>query len=345
MGACTSSSDPFRTHGGRVHAARMRFPQARGPWIDLSTGVSPWSYPHQALGSHALTQLPDPQAIAELEAAAAASFGVREPACVAATPGSDLALRLLGRQFANARVAVVRPGYAGHVLMWEGMPITEVPAADIEASSASHDVVLLANPNNPDGLLISRERLLSAAATLAGRSGVLMVDEAFADAVPEHSLCPALDDCGARRLVVCRSFGKFFGLAGVRLGFVVAPPGELQALRRAMGDWPVSGPAAAIGAAAYRDVTWQAAQRRRLATAAQRLDELLVRAGLAPAGGTCLFRLARCADADTLFAHLAMCGILTRPFSDDRTLLRVGLPAVESQWQRLADALDSRCMQ
>jgi cobalamin biosynthetic protein CobC len=275
----------------------------------------------------------------------------------------------MGRIFAGRRVAVVRPGYSGHLLAWGEAPVTAVDARDIERVARDHDVVVLANPNNPDGRVIERGRLLDVAGMLADRGGVLIVDEAFADVRPEESLCGSLGRVS--NVIVFRSFGKFFGLAGVRLGFVVAAyskrgralraqvsgeaggarigpaltemmPRGSQAFRSAIGDWPVSGPAVAVGTAAYRDLQWQALQRRRLTEAAERLDALLIRAGFTIAGGTALFRLARCADADVAFRHLAAQGILTRPFASDGTLLRVGLPADEAHWQRLAAALDSR---
>jgi cobalamin biosynthetic protein CobC len=338
--SAVTSFDVFRLHGGKVAAARALFPQVSAPWIDLSTGISPWSYPYEAIPAEAFTRLPDPEAIDALEAAAAVSFGVSDAACVVATPGSDLALRSLGQLFAGRRVAVVRPGYSGHVLAWREADITLISADDIEVAARAHDVVLLANPNNPDGRIVSRERLLAVAAELGARGGMLIVDEAFADVMPEHSICGALSD----GVMVFRSFGKFFGLAGVRLGFVVTTCSRTRrALRSALGDWPVSGPAVVIGTAAYRDVNWQSTQRRRLQAAAERLDSMLVRAGFAIAGGTVLFRLARCVSGvDAVFRHLAQHGILTRPFSSDASLLRFGLPAEETQWQRLAFALMSR---
>jgi cobalamin biosynthetic protein CobC len=386
--AAANAFDVFRLHGGKVEAARSLFPDVRAPWIDLSTGISPWAYPYEGIAREAFTRLPDPEAVAALEAAAAAGFGVADPACVVATPGSDLALRLMGRIFAGRRVAVVRPGYSGHLLAWGEAPVTSVAARDIESVVRDHDVVVLANPNNPDGRLIGRGLLLDVAGALAKRAGVLIVDEAFADVMPGESLCGSLERVS--NVVVFRSFGKFFGLAGVRLGFVVAAssgPGRAsrrqdsgeaggaraaaelaerviggavsarvpaanlrsapadhgaRAFRAAMGDWPVSGPAVAVGTAAYRDLQWQSLQRRRLTATAERLDALLMRAGLTIAGGTVLFRLARCADADAVFKHLAAHGILTRPFASDGTLLRVGLPADEAQWQQLTMALDSR---
>src|SRR5689334_11098142 len=124
MNAAANSFDIFRKHGGKIEAARALFPYVRAPWIDLSTGISPWPYPFAPLSPPAFTRLPCPESIAALEAAAAKSFGIADPAHVVAVPGSDLALRALGQVFAGRRVAVVRPGYSGHVLAWDGAEIS-----------------------------------------------------------------------------------------------------------------------------------------------------------------------------------------------------------------------------
>lgn len=342
MSATALSTDVFRIHGGKVETARALFPQAVLPWMDLSTGISPWAYPVGGLRADAFTRLPEPEALAGLEAAAAGYLGVAESARVVATPGSDLALRLLGRLFLSSNVGVVRPGYSGHVLAWAGTPIRTISVEALESAAQTHDLILLANPNNPDGRCVERGRLLAIAATLAARGGALVVDEAFADVSPALSLCENQVGNQGEGLIVFRSFGKFFGLAGVRLGFVIAGAEVAGRFRQALGDWPLSGLAIEIGTRAYRDREWQAAQRARLVSSAQRLDALLGRAGLAVAGGTSLFRLARCPDADVTFRRLAAHSILTRPFSSDGTLLRIGIPADELQWARLSEALESR---
>ncbi|PTQ13267.1 threonine-phosphate decarboxylase [Sphingomonas oleivorans] len=329
-----ASLDPFRSHGGRIEAARAAFPGAL-PWVDLSTGISPWAYP-AAIDPSALARLPAPEALAALEAAAATCFGTGEAVETVAVPGSDLALRLLGRLFPNRTVAVVRPGYSGHVTAWEGAPVSAISADRIEEAAERFDIVLLANPNNPDGRIIARERLLAVSARLAWRGGWLIVDEAFADAAPETSLG---GECG-EGLILLRSFGKFFGLAGLRLGFLIAPPAIAMLFRAMLGDWPLSGPAITIGKAAYRDRDWQAAQRIRISEAAGRLDALLGASGLELMGGTSLFRLVLSRDADALFRHLAARAILTRPFAAEPDRLRIGLPGNEEQWARLAAALD-----
>jgi cobalamin biosynthetic protein CobC len=138
---------------------------------------------------------------------------------------------------------------------------------------------------------------------------------------------------------VLRSFGKFFGLAGLRLGFALASPAIAARLRAGLGPWAVAGPAIAIGAAALSDLSWTAMTRARLAQAARRLDQVLSGAGLEVAGGTSLFRLVRTPAAPELFQHLGRAGILVRRFSEQAAWLRFGLPASEPDWQRLAAAM------
>ncbi len=322
---------PFATHGGRLDAARAAFPGAVD-WIDLSTGIAPWSYPAQ-VGAEASARLPSPDDLAALEAAAAAAFGA-DPASTVAVPGSDLALRLLGHILGERRTAVVRPGYSGHAAMWAAPPTT-IAAADIPAAAADHDIIILARPNNPDGAVADSAMLAAAATGLAGRGGHLIVDEAFADALPERGI--ASHDWP--ETIVLRSFGKFFGLAGLRLGFVIAPVAIARAMRALLGDWPISGPAIAVATAAYGDHGWQAGQRARLDDAATWLDARLRAAGMTIVGGTPLFRLAATVRAAELFTHLATAGILARPFASDARWLRFGVPA-EGDRARVATALD-----
>ena len=345
MNAARSPFDVFRAHGGKIEAARTLFPQSPPEWIDLSTGISPWAWPYDSLLDRAtFTRLPDPETLVGLEAAASACFGVNEAARVIALPGTDIGLRLLGPVFPHARVAVVRPGYSGHLSAWtewstlHARSVRRIRDAELLDAARDHSIIVLANPGTPDGRTVERELLLQTAEALASRGGVLIVDEAYVDADPALSLC------GEPDLILFRSFGKFFGLPGLRLGFVVVPEDQVARFRHAAGDWPLNGPAISVGTAAYLDKPWQHTQRERVRRAAARLDEILQCAGLAVEGGTPLFRLARCAnaEADALFRHLASHAILTRPFEDDSGLLRIGLPGDESQWNRFAAALETR---
>jgi cobalamin biosynthetic protein CobC len=199
------------------------------------------------------------------------------------------------------------------------------------------DVAIVVNPNNPDGRIIPRAALLQLHTRLARRGGVLVVDEAFADFDGRgESLAPSLPESGA---VVLRSFGKAYGLAGLRLGFALASPDIAASLRSALGPWPVSGPAIAIGAAALADSDWLEAICARLGGDAARLDALLHGSGWRIIGGTRLFRLAAHADARAAFDRLLHAGILARPFANAPEWLRFGIPGEENAWERLATAL------
>lgn len=312
----------FRRHGGRLSAAEAVFPHAPRPWIDLSTGINPRPYPAPAITRRRLARLPEPEALADLEATAAAAFGAAADR-VAATPGTEAALRLLPRLLGARTVAIHRPTYGGHLEAWRAA------GAEIRGEHEPAEVQVVVNPNNPDGRVTAPEVLADAAA-----HRWVIVDEAFADPHPEASVAAQ----AGGRLVVLRSFGKFYGLPGLRLGFVIGEPSLAAQVRQAFGDWPVSVPAILAGRAAYADEAWRSRMRQTLRRDRKRLDALLEGAGLAVLGGTDLFRLARPDDAETVFRRLAAGGVLCRPF-DQPDLLRFGLPGARPDWDRLAAAL------
>ncbi|WP_237477591.1 threonine-phosphate decarboxylase CobD [Lichenibacterium dinghuense] len=321
----------FTYHGGDLGAARAAFPAAPEPWVDLSTGINPLPYPIPPLDPAAWTALPDAGAARALEAAAGRAYGA-DPAGVAAAPGTEAVIQWLPRLCAARRVGVLGFTYGDHARAWAAAGAA-VETVDTLDALAGFDAAVVVNPNNPDGRLVAPADL----AALAGRVGLLVVDEAFADVVePAWSLAPAPPP----NAVVLRSFGKFFGLAGLRLGFAVAAPARAAALRAALGPWAVSGPALAVGRAALADDAWAGAARARLARDAARLDALLLAAGARMAGGTALFRLAEVEDGARWFDRLARAGILTRPFAEHPRRLRFGLPGDEAAWLRLEAALD-----
>ena len=311
-------------HGGGLRAAQARFGGAE--WLDLSTGINPHGWPVPPLDID-WARLPDEHDLAALEAAAAAHFGAAA-GHVCAVPGSEIGLRLVGGVLAGQACHLV-PGYRTHAEMLAGSRAVATPG---EADGAT---LILANPGNPDGHVFGRDHLLD---LLARRGdGWLLVDEAFADCDPAISLADAV--AADRRLIVFRSFGKFFGLAGVRLGFVIGPPALLDEVRRTLGAWPVAAAAIAIGTAAYRDRGWIDAMRTRLRVEAASLDALLCDAGFRPRGACPLFRLIETGDAAALFDRLARASILTRPFAGDTHRLRIGLPPDADAAARLAAAL------
>lgn len=331
--AAPSAESP--RHGGDLAAARAAFPEAPEPWIDLSTGINPDAYPLPQIGTQAWARLPQADDLHALRAAAARRYGARGAEMLAAAPGTQALIGLIPRLVPPARVAVLGPTYAEHAAAWRraGHEVREVRAL---AEAAGAHVVVLVNPDNPTGRIVAADELRRLADTLHRRGGLLLVDEAFADFGPRAtSLVPDLPP----EAIVLRSFGKAYGLAGLRLGFAVADESTARSLRAALGPWPVSGPAIAIATQALDDAGWLARSRAALEAGCRRLDALLAQAGCAPLGGTALFRLVAHADAQRIAAALGSRGILVRRFEDEPTWLRFGLPGGDSAWQRLEAAL------
>ena len=321
----------FTYHGGDLGAARAAFPAAPEPWIDLSTGVNSDPYPMPPLDAALWIALPEPGAVIRLEAAAARAYGTTSERVVAA-PGTQALIQWLPHLAPARRVGVLGMTYGEHARCWAAAGAEVSTVRDLDAL-AGFDVAVVVNPNNPDGRLVAASDL----AALADRVGLLVVDEAFMDVMPSgRSLAPTLP----HRTIVLRSFGKTYGLAGLRLGFALAT-GELAVLlRRAVGPWAVSGPAVAVGCKAFDDAPWLDGTRRRLEAAAARLDHLLATRGATIVGGTPLFRLVDVDDARRWFDDLARAGILVRPFVERPRSLRFGLPHEEARWLRLEAALD-----
>lgn len=317
-------------HGGRLRQAARRYRIPLAEWVDLSTGINPHAYPAPPLAPEVWQRLPETDD--GLEAAAAAYYGSPHLLPVA---GSQAAIQALPACFAPGRVLTLAPTYAEHPHAWRGHQIRAVAAEEIAAALGEADILLLVQPNNPDGQRFPRARLLAWHAELAARGGCLIVDEAFIDVEPADSLVPL---AGLPGLVVLRSVGKFFGLAGARVGFVFAETAVLDALAERLGPWAVSGPARQVTAAALADTAWQAEARRSLARDSLRLARLLDKHGLAGGAGTALFQWRPTPHAQAIHEALAAKGILTRLF-EAPSGLRFGLPASESQWARLAAAL------
>ncbi len=325
-------------HGGDLGAARRQFPGAPEPFIDLSTGINPRPYQLPHLPAELFARLPAVDALTELAVIAARAYGAPSAACVVPAPGTQILLPLAAGLVPTGRAAVVVPSYPEHTRA-AALAGHQVEAARDIADCGNADLVIVGHPNNPNGRLFDRAGLIALADKLSGRGGVLMVDEAFMDVGPPGaSLAP---DVLRANIVVLRSFGKFFGLAGLRLGFALAAPVLAARLAAMLGPWAVSGPALAVGAKALADAAWIDQTRRELAQGAQKLDAVLISAGLDIVGGTSLFRLARLAAAPALFEKLGRAGILVRRFPDHADWLRFGLPADAQAWRRLAAALAS----
>lgn len=325
-------------HGGDLGEARALLGKENDgalPWIDLSTGINPRPYRFSLLKPDVWSRLParrDRQALIE---AARHYYAVPEGAEIVAAPGSEALIHLLPSILPERRVAIVGPTYTEHAQAWGRCCEVRMVAEAGEAAEAG-DIVILVNPNNPDGRVVPLEKLAALADALSARGGWLVVDEAFADAVPGVS---GVALAFRRNVVVLRSFGKFFGLAGLRLGFAVAPPAPAEGLRARLGPWPVSGPAIAIGRQALADTTWQQASLDRLTLDSAALDEVLAAAGFTIIGGTPLFRLAAHKAAEDIFFRLLRRRIYVRRFAGKPDRLRFGLPAGPAAFERLKGAL------
>lgn len=321
-------------HGGRLLGAVRQYGIERERWIDLSSGLAPWPYPIPPIPPDAWARLPETED--GLEQAARDYYRAHQ---VLALAGSQAAIQALPYLRARSRVGVLSPCYAEHPHAWReaGHALLELRDGQVDAELDNLDVLLLVNPNNPTGRRVPRERLLDWHARLAARGGWLLVDEAFMDSTPEQSVAGQADRPG---LIVLRSFGKFFGLAGVRLGFVVAEQALLARLAERLGPWTVSGPARIVGQACLADVARHRLQAQRCAEASRRLAALLGDSGLPPTGGCDLFQYIATPLAAPLHEHLARCGILVRLFVEPAAV-RLGLPAEPAHWQRLRQALQA----
>ncbi|MBI3778279.1 MAG: threonine-phosphate decarboxylase [Gammaproteobacteria bacterium] len=319
-------------HGGRLRAAAERYGIPLADWLDLSTGINPHGWPVPAIPPSAWARLPEDDD--GLEQAARTYYGTDSLLAVA---GSQAAIQTLPRLRPRGSVGVIAPGYNEHAHVWQraGHTVTPVSADTLDSAAADMDVLVIIHPNNPTGAWFSTETLLQWHAQLAARGGWLVVDEAFIDATPEQSLAPY---CPRLGLIVLRSLGKFFGLAGARVGFAIAEPALLESLKSSLGPWPIAAPSRHVAMQALADRDWQEAVRRRLIHHGERLAALLTQYGLAPSGGCALFQWVCTPQSIALHEQLARDGILTRLF-DAPASLRFGLPNVETEWAKLAVAL------
>ena len=301
-------------HGGDLGEAIAAAGESGRAWLDLSTGINPYSYPVPPLAPEVWARLPQSAALENLIGAARAAYGAPPHVAIAAAPGTQALIQLMPRLFAGESAAIVGPTYSEHGAVWR-RAASQVAAPD-EARDAA--ILIVVNPNNPDGRITPPAEVIAAA---RGRR-LTIVDEAFADCAPQASVVPRLGD---EPILVLRSFGKMYGMAGLRLGFELGPERLVTRVAEALGPWAVSGPALAIGAAALRDEGWRTAMRGRLRAEAEALDALLSRRGLRVVGGTPLFRLLEDERAWALHAALAREAVWTRIFDYRREWMRIGL--------------------
>ena len=319
-------------HGGRLRAAADKYGIALSDWLDLSTGIAPYGFAVPAIPADAWIRLPETE-----DNLAAAARDYYHAASVLPVAGSQAAIQMLPRLRRNLQVGIVSPCYAEHAEAWrrEGHRLFEFSEGSVPRALDQLDVLVVVNPNNPTGRLLQPARLLEWHERLASRGGWLVVDEAFMDPTPAQSLALHSDMPG---LIVLRSFGKFFAMAGARLGFVLAQAELLAQLDEALGPWAIAGPSRFIGSVLLADRDAQSQQRERLRADSDRLSRLLTEHDLSPTGGCGLFQWVATEQSNRLYEFMARRGILARRYRYPQSL-RFGLPANEQDWQRLAGVL------
>ncbi|WP_109124128.1 threonine-phosphate decarboxylase CobD [Dyella sp. C11] len=319
-------------HGGRLLRASRIYNIPAAQWLDLSTGISPFAWSVPDLPASAWQRLPeDDDGLVET---ACAYYGSTHMLPVA---GSQAAIQALPDLRSRSRVGVISPGYNEHAHAWRraGHVVETAPASVLLDDASRFDVIVLIHPNNPAGDRFTRDALLACHENLAARGGWLVVDEAFMDATPQDSLC---GEAHREGLIVLRSTGKFFGLAGARAGFVAAHPAQLEALGERLGPWTLTGPTRVVVKQALADHAWQVRAREWLHKASERLAGVLARRGLVPTAGCAFFQWWCDERAGDVHAALARQGILTRLFEAPASL-RFGLPPDDAGFAKLEQAL------
>ncbi|RUL62157.1 threonine-phosphate decarboxylase [Dyella dinghuensis] len=320
-------------HGGRLHRAAREYGIPLEEWLDLSTGISPFGWPVPAIPVSAWQRLPeDDDGLVE------AGKTYYEAPHVLPVAGSQAAIQALPWLRPRARVGILSPGYAEHAHAWRsaGHDVDEQSADALLDHAKPWDVIVLIHPNNPGGELFDPQDLLRLHAELASRGGWLIVDEAFMDATPQQSLCRYTEREG---LIVLRSAGKFFGLAGARAGFVCASSDIVRALQRKLGPWTLNGPARFVLQHALKDQAWHVQARSRLQSESLRLATLLSTRELHTTASTAFFQWCKHEDASMLHREFARRGILVRLFETPASL-RFGLLPDDAAFTRLNDALN-----
>ena len=323
-------------HGGRLDAAIARHGGTRRTWLDLSTGIGPISYPVPDLSRAVWRDLPDEGLWLAAADALRQAVGAGPHVGVSLAAGSQQHIQLLPRLFKAQDVSIVGYTYGEHAAQWRAAGHSVLATDGLASAEATARIVVAVNPNNPDGRILDRAELLDLSRRLAAKGGALVVDEAFGDVTPNASVAA---DAARDGLIVLRSLGKFYGLAGVRLGGALCSPAMAERLEVLVGPWGVSGPALAIGASAWADRTWSTRNRRKLAGMREALEQIVQEARLDVVGGTDLFVLARHARAAAIADALARKHILVRSFEGRPEWLRFGLPSGKIASRRLSAAL------
>ena len=325
-------------HGGRLDEAVAQYGGVRDKWLDLSTGINPQAYPVPDIAADSWTSLPDKGAEVRAREAARTCYGTDASAGISLAPGSQMHIQTLPFLYKPQPVVIVGFAYQEHGVCWQRAGHQVYMTDGLSSAEATARIVIVVNPNNPDGHIFEPDELLPLARGLAAKGGLLIVDESFADVAPEYSVA---GEAGRDGLLVMRSIGKFYGLAGVRFGVALTSPQLQIRLDERLGPWAVSGPALAIAEQALGDRKWQKRNLKKLNSSCKKLRIVLENNGLDILGYTALFVLVQHDRVGDLWEHLAASHILTRSFPDKTDWLRVGLPPNRTGLNKLDKVLGS----
>lgn len=323
-------------HGGSLDHMKRVFPSAPAPWLDLSTGINPWPYPLSNIHISDLHHLPTKTSLENCRDAMSAAF-LCPAETILPTPGSEILIRLLPTVLKPPTIAVLSPSYNDHTYTWKKAGCSVIQAKNPMEHIDNVDCIILCNPNNPDGRTFDFETLTTLHAAMRKRNGWLILDEAYIDLYPHLSFT---SQAGSNNLIILKSLGKFYGLAGLRLGALIAPQSILEAMSERLGVWSISDLVLNIGAEVYQNSTWKLQTRTHLKNASVRLNTLLSHSGLTIAGSTDLFSFISTPNSHHLWKRLAQEGIYTRRFAWSESHLRIGIPPSDQAETRLANALN-----
>lgn len=304
----------------------------REGWLDLSTGINPNAYPLPEISDYFWQCLPDQTSQDKLIAAANLYYKVQADYRVVAANGTQALIQMLPQILSQQSIAIVSPTYEEHSHCWETAQRHVSKVGTLEEAVETAEIVVVVNPNNPTGVTYQPEQLLEAAKQLEHAGGFLIVDEAFGDVLPELSVVPKQ----SKNMIVLRSFGKFFGLAGLRLGFAICHEDMSGSLKSKQGPWSVSGPALEIGKIAFSDARWIENTRLSIQQNSEAQAEVLIACGLELIGNAGLFMEFNHDNASDIYETLLKAHILVRPFPQRPTRLRFGLCENIEALERLA---------
>ena len=312
----------FSQHGGKLNTAIKFFGGSSSEWLDLSTGINPREYPIPKINLKIWKNLPDDAEFSDLEKAARNFWNIPDETSIISASGASALIALIPRVSPSKTVSIPSPTYSEHAISFR--------AADYRQIEENAEVQVIVNPNNPDGSVWNADDVLKRHRKLT------IIDESFCDTVKENSL---IELSGIAGFIILKSFGKFWGLGGLRLGFAIGLEQTLKPIRQALGPWQVSGPALNIGTLALKDLNWAHENRRFLEKQSTRLDALMNKHNATVIGGTSLFRLYHVDKASSVFEKLALKKILSRTFEYNQNWLRLGMPGNRPNWLKLQEAL------